>query len=308
MLRNIVIGIDFSKGSLTTLEFLGKLAQEYPVKRLHLVHVLPTTAGVLAMTKEATESARSRAQEQLDALSVPEGIWTSREVRVGIPARQLTEAAKEIAADVIMVAGHGHGFLAEMFLGSVASSLIRVAHCPVLIAGGTLPVHFANVVAAVDLSPVSRSVLEHAFRIGAPHPGLPDGARVKVLSLFEHPVVRQEPKDLLPRAVTPKDIEDLGEQHRRAVLEMIGRVKNPGVEVDVEVMSKAPAANVIVDVAQLISADLIVIGTSGQGAWHRMILGSTANHVLNRAPCPVVVVPHEVPEGSTQDLIEPMPV
>lgn len=39
------------------------------------------------------------------------------------------------------------------------------------------------------------------------------------------------------------------------------------------------------------AADYLVIGTEGRSAIQDLILGSTANGILRRAPCPVVVVP-----------------
>jgi nucleotide-binding universal stress UspA family protein len=290
VLRNIVIGIDFSKASIEGLAAASRIAEEYESKRLHLVHVVSLPGGVLPMPKDLEEAARSRAQERLDELEVAPGLWVTREVRVGIPARQLVAAAEHIGADLVMVAGQGHGVLAGI-LGSVASSLIRISHCPVLILRGEQLRRFDDVVAAIDLSAISRNVLDCAFRVAARQQG-----RVMVLSLYEHPLLKAQPDGILPRAVTTEDIEVQGAQQRKEVVDLIAKVPSHGVDVQVEVMSKAPAANVIVDVARMTEADLIVLGTSGQGAWHRMILGSTANHVLNRAPCPVMVVPHEVLE------------
>jgi len=40
-------------------------------------------------------------------------------------------------------------------------------------------------------------------------------------------------------------------------------------------------------------ADLIVMGTHGRTGLDRLLLGSVAEHVLRRAPCPVVTVPPE---------------
>lgn len=41
------------------------------------------------------------------------------------------------------------------------------------------------------------------------------------------------------------------------------------------------------------AADYLVIGTEGRSAIEELILGSTANGILRRAHCPVVVVPAE---------------
>ena len=50
-------------------------------------------------------------------------------------------------------------------------------------------------------------------------------------------------------------------------------------------------AKVIVAEAELHSADYIVIGSHGHGAFYDLLVGSTASGVLRRASCPVVIVP-----------------
>jgi nucleotide-binding universal stress UspA family protein len=46
----------------------------------------------------------------------------------------------------------------------------------------------------------------------------------------------------------------------------------------------------IVAAAEEIGADAIIIGSRGRGAIKRALLGSVSTHVVNNAPCPVVVV------------------
>jgi universal stress protein A len=46
----------------------------------------------------------------------------------------------------------------------------------------------------------------------------------------------------------------------------------------------------IVEAARILPADLIVISTRGQTGLKHVLLGSVAEHVVRRAPCPVLVV------------------
>ena len=50
------------------------------------------------------------------------------------------------------------------------------------------------------------------------------------------------------------------------------------------------ARDVIDRVAELIGADLIVMGTHGRRGVRRMLLGSIAESVVRSAPCPVLTV------------------
>ncbi|MGE0815267.1 MAG: universal stress protein [Vicinamibacterales bacterium] len=52
----------------------------------------------------------------------------------------------------------------------------------------------------------------------------------------------------------------------------------------------APAA-AIVAYAAAHDVDLIVLGTHGRGAVAHLVIGSVAEHVVRRAPCPVLTIP-----------------
>jgi nucleotide-binding universal stress UspA family protein len=56
-----------------------------------------------------------------------------RRVVVGFPAERLAELADEEDAELIVVGSRGRGAFKAAFLGSVSSSLVGIARCPVLI-------------------------------------------------------------------------------------------------------------------------------------------------------------------------------
>jgi len=61
------------------------------------------------------------------------------------------------------------------------------------------------------------------------------------------------------------------------------------VTADTLVRIGSPAVNII-EVARSLPADLIVISTHGRTGLKHVLLGSVAEHVVQRAPCPVFVV------------------
>src|ERR1700722_3731216 len=77
--------------------------------------------------------------------------------------------------------------------------------------------------------------------------------------------------------LVPIDFSDHSKIHSKGLeAESILRTGNPYEE--------------IVNAAKQIGADLIVIGSHGYTGLSRLLLGSTADRVLQYAPCPVLVV------------------
>ncbi len=76
---------------------------------------------------------------------------------------------------------------------------------------------------------------------------------------------------------------------------------DPGVAVEYRVGDGDPATQVI-RVASQLKADLIVMGTHGRTGLGRLLMGSVAEAVLRRAPCPVLTVKTPFVTGSEATL------
>lgn len=66
------------------------------------------------------------------------------------------------------------------------------------------------------------------------------------------------------------------------------RLEQPGIIVKREVL-RGRAATQIVELANEIRADLIVVGSRGLGTWKRLLLGSVSAEIVDHATCPVLV-------------------
>lgn len=65
------------------------------------------------------------------------------------------------------------------------------------------------------------------------------------------------------------------------------RPEDPAVRVVRRLRRGEPAAEILT-VAADVAADLIVMGTHGRGGLSRLVLGSVAESVMRKAPCPVL--------------------
>jgi len=65
-------------------------------------------------------------------------------------------------------------------------------------------------------------------------------------------------------------------------------------EIDIEILlKKGQPCNTIIEQAESLSVDLIIMGTNGNDSLKDYILGSTASNVCNNAKCPVLTVPKD---------------
>jgi nucleotide-binding universal stress UspA family protein len=157
----------------------------------------------------------------------------------------------------------------------------------------------AHVVVGVDGSEESRAALAAAVAEASRM-----GADVEVVAAYA-------PADYwtdLTTVVVPAVEEarsQLDRQTRRIVDEVLADRPEqqdalPAIRTEVHVGSPA---GVLVDRAR--SADLLVVGSRGRGAFRGLLLGSVALHCAMRAPCPVMVVPADRSHAAGRRRSEP---
>lgn len=285
----IIIATDLGQVSAPALDGAVAIARRFAAKRLVIVHAVKVS-GPLAGLREVVQRAVARAQSAMDALKVDGGrvVQVVRMVRVGSPSKVVVEVADEVAADLIVMASHGYGSFQRALIGSVTSETIRAAHCPVLVVGPgrTGEGHLRAVTAAVDLSPVSGRVIRSAATFASAY-----GALLRVVTVADTPGSLLGEAEALS-GVAPDELERVREEQMTALQALVS-TEAPKATLTTELLQGAPPSQVILRSCMESMTSLVVVGTSGHGAWHRLVLGSTADHVLSEAPCPVLVVPIE---------------
>jgi nucleotide-binding universal stress UspA family protein len=131
--RTLVMGYDGSDGARRALLRVRELAIEYG--RLVIVAVAPDirSAGMgadLAGSRVDPERLLGEARALLDGGQGP-GIETR--AAAGDPAVVLTEVAREVDAQLLIVGRRGGDFVTRTLLGSVAQRVAEQAPCDVLV-------------------------------------------------------------------------------------------------------------------------------------------------------------------------------
>ncbi|MBL8792304.1 MAG: universal stress protein [Planctomycetia bacterium] len=94
------------------------------------------------------------------------------------------------------------------------------------------------------------------------------------------------------------------ESYRDTVLEQLHRLHAPaGVEVEYRLEEGDPA-DTIVRTAEEAGCDLIVLGTHGRRGLTRLLMGSVAEQVVRRAPCPVLTA--KTPAATAAETAQPV--
>jgi nucleotide-binding universal stress UspA family protein len=137
--RLILCPVDFSEASKQSFQTAVDLATRLNAE-IRVIHVyqLPASAlpdGVLETPTDLEAVLEERIQKRLDAFvaeNVTEGTNVTTGLCEGVPYVEITEAAEEIDADMIVIGTHGRTGLAHLLLGSVAERVLRTSDIPVL--------------------------------------------------------------------------------------------------------------------------------------------------------------------------------
>jgi nucleotide-binding universal stress UspA family protein len=85
------------------------------------------------MQEDAEQEARRKLDEQVRQVGKTDGEVAEMHARVGRPDAEIVGLADELGAGLIVLGSRGLGPLRRALMGSVSDSVVRHAHCPVLI-------------------------------------------------------------------------------------------------------------------------------------------------------------------------------
>jgi nucleotide-binding universal stress UspA family protein len=106
---------------------------------LHLVHVLVLPPETLYdpfgtdAREEFEKRGRARLEELTEKLEASGGAVEGAHFRVGSPDAEIVAQAEELGADMVVLGSRGLGVMRRALMGSVSDSVVRHAHCPVLV-------------------------------------------------------------------------------------------------------------------------------------------------------------------------------
>lgn len=283
--HKILCPTDFSPGSERAVALAARVAADYEAELVlaHIFFVPPISyGGEFVFPPSMVESMMKGQQHGLDeAMAAAKAGGATRvtsKLVAGTPWAEITALLEHEGFDLCVIGTHGRTGISRFVLGSVAEKVVRHAPCSVLTVhsdGATHP--FRHALVPVDFSARSAYAFDVAKEVVAR-----DG-RVTLLHVIELPVPfgasvpAEFALDLDRRASDALEKEAVREPtFRRPMVDTRSRVGNPGSQILHQLGDDA-------------TIDLVVMGSEGRTGVKRALIGSVAEKVVRHARVPVLV-------------------
>jgi nucleotide-binding universal stress UspA family protein len=304
MPRKVLVALDFSEPSEHALAEGHAIALAAGAKLL-VCHSVPNVTRVNALFPERNwaealavpklmEAAGDLADRRITELTGRAQNDVTLFVDNGPADTAILRRAEEQEVDLVVVGSHAHTGIRHVLIGSVAERVVRYAHCSVLVArhgpesGQVLAATDFSHPATPAIATAAREMKRRNARLTVLHSlglALPLGVSASVpLGATAH--------------VPPQDAIDAA---RALALQMLAdSLSRLGVEGHRLVPAGIPEDD-IVEAANRLAAELVVVGSRGWTGLARVALGSVAETVVHRAACSVLVV-READEASASPI------
>ena len=281
------VGIaEAEKAKLTLIDVLD-LEQELVVGQDTQASLADVYDSVLSQRRKQLEALKKEITDKHPALRISVEI-SAEKVATGIVRSVLREGH-----DLVVKAPEGRQRGLSALFGSSDLRLMRKCPCAVWIAKPSRRKRYRNIVAAVDLNPVepqTMNLAKQVMRIATSFAKL-EKSRLHVVHAWH---LAGEAK-IRGRQITTYNVEKLLREIRTAHQhELDALLREHPFDDTIVHLIKGRAGDVIPDVVEKLDADLVVIGTVGRAGIPGLVIGNTAERVLNAVNCSVLTLK---PEG-----------
>lgn len=205
-------------------------------------------------------------------------------------ARGLSRALDKLQPELIVLGSTRRGAVGAVLMGTTAERVIASSACPVAIVpnGYEHPAAGVQTIgAAFSSTPEGGEALHVAATLARA-----GGMRLKVITVLEGDHAAEQSRGLMAAQhhdVAPTEAEAARGRLRSEadVRDAVGEL-GEGIDVDIDVLVNDPADGLV---AASETVDLLVMGSRARGPRRAVLLGSVSRKVIDRAACPVLVLP-----------------
>ena len=255
----------------------------------------PKTSSAVEAINRARVEERSKELESLrqEAISEHPNLDVVIDVETGSAARSVIRAVLINHHDLVMKAAGGTAGALKRLFGTTDQKLMRKCPCPVWIVKPSREPYFTRILAAVDLNPthpetesLARKIMELSTSLATE-----EGSELHILHVWRLAGETQ----LRGRAIDTTEVDRIvGDMEVAHQTELDGLLRDYPHDSGTVHLIKGQAEDVIPEFAEKLDVDLVVIGTVGRGGVPGLLIGNTAEGVLNEVDCSVLTLK---PEG-----------
>jgi nucleotide-binding universal stress UspA family protein len=277
-LKQILAATDFSDQAGRAVERAALLAREHGAT-LHLVHVVPVISWKmfgrtlvehpLITEKHLVDAARHRLDQLTVDVHQRHAIDVRCSIEIGRPHQRIAEYARNQGIDLTVLGPHAESLMRDLFVGTTARNFLHKGRQPALIAQVVSDAPYERVLLAVDFSDVSKIALEAALRI-APE------AAIHALHVYD---VLFEGK-MRYAGVAQNVIQQYRDAAEQEAWRLMREFLDGSEDRIAPVVQYGHPARVVLDEAQKLQADLIVMGKRGRSDLDELFLGSTTENIM----------------------------
>lgn len=253
----------------------------------------PLPAAVVATARESTLARHRRRLEALAAPLLARGLDVHVDARWDYPLHEaIIRKAVEWEADLVVKDTHQHSVLRRSIFTNTDWNLIRHCPMPLLLVKPRGLGHIPCVVAAVDpLHPRDKEAsLDDRIVASAKELAHLLGGQTVLLNTFGvSPVIMTPATGLAIPVALPIDglTAKLEENYTHAVRAL---AKKHGIPPERVHVLEGHTRELLVSSADELRADVVVMGAISRSALERLFIGSTAEAVLDKVHCDVLIV------------------
>lgn len=248
---------------------------------LHVIYVEPALPMIADFAESGPErtapESRRLLDEQVRRIGDLGGAIAGAHLRLGRPEEQILRTCEEVGAGLILLGSRGHGGVMRTLLGSVSDSVVRHAHCPVMVVRWAPVVFPTRILLATDGS-------EDATLAAGVAADLAERTRSELHVVYVAP---NQPMFLAQTETAPAQIE---REARQLLDEQVKRIEEAGGTVKEAHLRLGRADEQIFILAEEISAGLLAMGSRGLGGIRRALVGSVSDSVVRHSHGPVLIV------------------
>ncbi|MCA9124284.1 MAG: universal stress protein [Planctomycetaceae bacterium] len=296
LFKNILVQVDSQDASPRALDQAIRLAKSNGA-RLKIVDVVPDfgwpaklVVGGYERVVEQLTHAKEDHLKKLTVVAETEGIDVSSKLLEGPSSVSIIREVLRDGHDLVIRASRGLRSRASTFFGTTSTRLFRKCPCPVLLLRAGSVCECRRVVAAVDATPaddahaaLNETILQFAKSMCGDHDCVVDV--VHGWDIYGESILKEH--------MRPEEFEELQGKTEAETKRLVDELVTPfGMRVgqdNVHVIHGDPAS-VIPQFVERTTADLVVLGTIARTGVSGLLIGNTAEQILNRIECSVLAV------------------